>query len=58
VVGDALAEVQRDAVGMIDEETDEASADDFGEQHLDPRLHLVEPGLDFGLDRSHVNSTS
>ena len=57
VVGDALAELERDAVGMVDEEAHEAAADDLGEQHLDLGLGLGEPGLDIGLDRAHVTSS-
>ena len=57
-VGHALAQVERDAVGMVDEEAHEAAADDLGEQHLDVGLGLGEPGLDIGLDRAHVHLLS
>jgi hypothetical protein len=56
MVGDALAEIERDAVRMVDEEANEVASDDLGEQDLDIRLHLCQAGLDLGLDLAHVTS--
>ena len=39
-MGHALAEVERHALRVIDEEADEIAPDDLGEQDLDFRLHL------------------
>src|SRR3954451_2767693 len=50
---DALAEPERDAVGVVDEQPDGRSAQDLGEQHLDLGLADGEPSLDIGLDGAH-----
>ena len=55
VPGDALAQVERDAGGVVDEEPDELAAHDLGEQNLDVGLRLCKAGLDVGLDRAHVH---
>ena len=52
-----LAEVERHALRVIDEEADEVAPDDLGEQDLDFGLHLGQAGLDVGLDRAHVTSS-
>ena len=49
LVRDALAELERDAVGMVDEQAQRV-AGDLGEQHLDVRLAGRELGFDLGLD--------
>src|SRR3954462_7295009 len=56
MLGDALAQLERDAVRMVDEEANEIASDDLGEQDLDIRLHLCQAGLDLGLDLAHVTS--
>src|SRR4051794_15890908 len=48
-VRDALAQLERDAVGMVDEELDGVALQ-LREQHLDLRLALGELVLDLGLD--------
>src|SRR3954447_23033506 len=53
---DALAKLERDAVGMVDEEANKIASDDLGEQDLDIWLHLCQAGLDLGLDLAHVTS--
>src|SRR3954453_7027537 len=58
MLGDALAKLERDAVGMVDEEANEIASDDLGEQDLDIWLHLCQAGLDLGLDLAHVTSFS
>jgi hypothetical protein len=55
VPGDPLAELERDAAGVVDEQADEGAPDDLGEQYLDLGLRLGETGLDVGLDRAHVH---
>ena len=40
VIGDTLAELERHAVRVIDEEADKVAPDDLGEQDLDFGLHL------------------
>src|SRR5689334_17845695 len=52
-VGDALAEVQRDPFGMVDEEAEGVAADDLGKQHFDVRRRLGEARLDVGLQAAH-----
>jgi hypothetical protein len=39
-MSDTLAELERDALRVIDEEAEEVSPDDLGEQDLDFGLHL------------------
>src|ERR671929_206823 len=46
LMGDPLAELERDAVGMIDEQAQGVAADHFGEQYLHLRLGRGEAGLD------------
>src|SRR5918992_161136 len=45
---DPLAQLERDAGGVVDEEPDEAAGDDLGEQDLDLGFHLREACLDVG----------
>src|SRR5215207_5728336 len=45
VVGHALAEGERDALRVIDEQANEIAPHDLGEQDLDFRLHLGKAGL-------------
>ena len=52
----ALAEVERHALRVVDEEADEVAPHDLGEQDLDFGLHLGKAGLDVGLDRAHFTS--
>src|SRR5215212_10208327 len=54
-LGDALAQLERDALRMVDEEAHELAADDLREQHLHLRLRLCQPGLDVGLYRAHMS---
>src|SRR3954452_1179563 len=54
---DALAEVERHAVRMVDEETNDRSVEDLREQHLDPGLALGELRLDLGLNAAHLSSS-
>src|SRR5689334_22785243 len=56
MIGDALAQIERDAVRMVDEQANEVSSDDLREQDLDIRLHLCQVGLNIGLDLAHVTS--
>src|SRR4051794_32013600 len=49
VMRDALAEVQRDALRVIDEKANEIASYDLGEQHLDFGLRLCKAGFDLGL---------
>jgi hypothetical protein len=57
VIGHPLAQVERDALRMVDEEAHEPTADHLGEQHLHLGLHLRQAGLDVGLNRAHVTSS-
>ena len=50
--GDALAEVERHALGMVDEQPQRVTAEHLGEQHLDLRRALRQRGLDLGLHLS------
>src|ERR671933_140335 len=52
-VGDPLAEVERDAVGMVDEQPQRVAADDLGEQHFDVRRLGGQARLDVGLHAAH-----
>ena len=54
-VRDALAELERDALGMVDEQAHRAAAEHLGEQHLDVRLALGELALDLVLDGVLIN---
>ena len=56
LVRDALAERERHALGVIDEEADGVATDELGEQHLDIRLARRERCLDLGLDAAHLPS--
>ena len=47
--GDSFAEVKVDAVGMIDEQSDDVAVQ-LAEQQLDLRLCFGEPGFDFALE--------
>src|SRR3954447_10833561 len=58
MVGDALAEIQRDALRMVDEEAHEITSDHLGEQDLNLGFRLCQVGLDVGLDVAHVTSSS
>ncbi len=49
VRGHALAQVERHALGMIDEQTQRGGCDDLGKQQLDVRFARGEPALDLGL---------
>src|SRR3954471_959504 len=51
VVGHALAKLERDTLGMIDEQPDLVAVDDLGEKDLDLGLDGRELLLDVGLDR-------
>jgi hypothetical protein len=53
VPGDALAQTERHAVGMVDEQPDLLAAHHLGEQHLDIGLGRREKGLDAGLHAAH-----
>jgi hypothetical protein len=53
LVGDPLAEVQRHAVRMVDEQPKRVGADDLGEQHLDVGRRRREAGLDVVLQAGH-----
>src|ERR1044072_4727030 len=62
LVRDALAQLQRDALGVVDEEANRVPRD-LGEQHLDARLGGRELGFDVGLELlvrgvAHVNKKS
>src|SRR5581483_11521680 len=46
---DALAQRQRDAVGVIDEQSQDPGGDDLGQKDLDVRLARGESALDLGL---------
>ena len=50
---DALAQRQRDAVGMVDEHAQRAAAEHLGEQHLDVGLAVRETPLDICLHGCH-----
>src|SRR5947209_11852290 len=52
---DALAEVERDPAGMVDEDADRV-ADELDEQHLDVGRTVAETRLDIDLDLLHVFS--
>src|SRR5215213_5184183 len=54
-LGDALAQRERDALRVVDEEAHELAADDLREQHLHLRLRRCQPGLDVGLYRAHLS---
>ena len=56
-VGDPLAQLERHALRVIDEEADQV-ATDLGEQYLDLGFRLCETGLDLGLNIAHVTSSS
>jgi hypothetical protein len=58
MVRHALAEVERHALRMVDEEADKVASYDLGEQNLNLRLRLLETGFDIGLDVAHVTSLS
>ena len=49
---DALAQLERDALGMVDEQTHELAAHHLGEQHLDVGLGCRQPAFDLGLYRA------
>jgi len=51
--GDPLAEVERDALGVVDEQPQRVVAEHLGEQHLDPRRALRQRGLDLSLHLVH-----
>ena len=51
VLGHALAEGERDPVGVIDEQPHHRAVDDLGEKNLDRGLDVRELLLDVGLDR-------
>src|SRR3954454_444759 len=53
LMGDALAQVERDAVGMVDEHAERVATDDLGEQHLDLRLGRGKAALDIRLQAAH-----
>ena len=57
-LGDALAQLERDALRMVDEQAHELAAHHLGEQHLDLGLGVCQPGLDVGLYRAHDSSLS
>src|ERR687894_199218 len=52
---DELAEPERDALRMIDEQTHRRAAHDLCEQDLDIGLAGCEPGLDICLNGAHLN---
>jgi len=56
---DALAQFERDTLGMVDEQPHELAAHDLGEQHLDIGLGRRQPAFDLALYRAaHVVFTS
>src|SRR3954469_11840047 len=57
-VGHALAEVERHALRVIDEEAHEVASDNLREQDLHLGFRLCQTGLDVGLNIAHVTSSS
>ena len=55
-VGDALAQVERDAVRVVDEQAQRVTADDLREEHLDIGRRLRETCLDICLQSAHRSS--
>src|SRR4051794_6813423 len=53
LMGDALAQIERDAVGMVDEHAERVATDDLDEQHLDLRLGRGKAALDIRLQAAH-----
>src|SRR4051794_35299330 len=56
-LGHALAQIERHALGVIDEEANKVASDDLREQDLNLRFRVCKTGLDIGLDIAHVTSS-
>ena len=52
-MGDALAQLERHAVGMVDEDAERLRTDNLDEQHLDLRLGRGKAALDIRLQAAH-----
>lgn len=46
MMGDLRAEIQRDTVGVVDEDTEGSPSDDLGQKHLDGGLGGLQTGFD------------